>query len=282
VWADLFDQALAALGHRQAARWLVEDASGRPWPSVLDELVPVLAGQTFLSMLDRRLAGEPLQYVLGHWAFRGLDLMVNHNVLIPRPETEVVVEVALAQLDRAARGAPAGWRPRVLDLGTGSGAIALSIAMERPASQVWATDLSQAALDVASANLAGLGSAAGARAHLAQGTWWEALPPGLEFDLVVTNPPYISNEEMTGLSAEVSGWEPRQALVAGPTGLEALEVILAGCPPWMAPGSSLVAEIAPHQAPVACALARAVGFTEVAVRPDLAGRPRVLEGRRPR
>ncbi len=248
----------------------MEDSSGGAWPAVLDELVSARTGNFFLSMVERRENGEPVQYVLGHWAFRKLDLMVDRRVLIPRPETEVVVEVALQELARLEVEAPV-----VVDLGTGSGAIALSVASEQSGVVAWATDISEGALAVASANLAGLGVQAVGRVHLAQGSWWEALPERLKgtVTLVVTNPPYVAEGEVADLPVEVSAWEPVQALVAGPSGLEALEAVIAGAGDWLAERATLVAEIAPHQAEAAMAVARRAGLTEVLVRPDLAGRP---------
>jgi release factor glutamine methyltransferase len=219
-------------------------------------------------MLERRAAGEPLQYVLGRWGFRRLDLFVDRRVLIPRPETEVVTEVALAELDRV------GGRLAV-DLGTGSGAIALSVALERPRVEVLATDASADALAVASANLAGIGRP-GARVRLLEGSWFDALPPSArgQVDLVVSNPPYVA--ESDALPDVVRAWEPVDALVSGPTGLEAIEVIVAGAPTWLRPGGALVVELAPHQADRALALAAAAGLTDARVEPDLAGHPRVL------
>lgn len=272
-WRELYDEAVQRLGDARTARWFVEDSSGSAWPAVLDEVVTARAGHYFLSMVQRREKGEPVQYVLGHWAFRKLDLMVDRRVLIPRPETEAVVEVALQELARLEVEAPV-----VVDLGTGSGAIALSIASERSDVVAWATDVSEGALAVASANLAGLGTQAVGRVHLARGSWWEALPEGLRGSVAVAvaNPPYIAESEMAELPLEVSAWEPAQALVAGPSGLEPLEVILAGAPGWLAERSALVAEIAPHQAEEASAMAREAGFSDVLVRPDLAGRSRAL------
>jgi release factor glutamine methyltransferase len=251
-------------------------------------------------MVERRVAGEPLQYVLGHWAFRSLDLIVDRRVLVPRPETEVVVEVALSELDRfmgqqaprrthRANGGGAGERsgtedgPRtVVDLGTGSGAIALSVAAERRSVEVWATDLSAEALAVASANLTGLGARAAGRVRLALGDWWEALPPVLEgrLALAVANPPYVALGELASLPPEVSGWEPLSALVAGPTGLEAIEVLLMGAPRWLAPGAAIVTEIAPHQAERAALVAEEAGLRAVSTKRDLAGKERVLVARR--
>jgi release factor glutamine methyltransferase len=239
-----------------------------------------------MAMLERREAGEPVQYVLGHWAFRKLDLMVDRRVLIPRPETEVVTEVALAELAAVeAEGVEAARQrrrpPVVVDLGTGSGAIALSLATERRDVEVWATDISPEALSVASANLAGLGSQIAGRARLAQGSWWSALPVGLmgSISLAVANPPYIAEHEMMDLPEEVSRWEPGLALLAGPTGLEQVEAIVNEAPSWLAARSVLIAEIAPHQAGTAKSLAVSAGFRYVVVRDDLAGRPRVLVAR---
>ena len=227
----------------------------------------------FDAMVERRLVGEPLQYVLGEWSFRTLDLMVDRRVLIPRPETEQVVEVALAELD--ALGVEA---PQVADLGTGSGAIALSVAVERPAARVWATDLSADALAVARANLAGIGHA-GTRVTLVEGSWFDALPRELRgtLDLVVSNPPYVAASD--ALPAEVADWEPAGALVPGPTGLEAIEEIVAGAPVWLCRPGALVVELAPSQAEDAVALARAAGFADAEVAPDLTGRPRALVAR---
>ena len=224
-------------------------------------------------MVERRLAGEPLQYVVGEWSFRTLDLMVDRRALIPRPETEAVVEVALAELD-----ALAPTSPRVLDLGTGTGAIALSIAVERPAAVVWAVDASPDALAVARANLAGIGHA-GTRVTLVEGSWFDGLPVDLlaGFDLVVSNPPYVA--EADPLPAEVADWEPREALIPGPTGLEAIEVVVAGAPAWLRRPGALVVELAPTQADAAVDLARTAGFREARVAPDLSGRPRALVAR---
>jgi release factor glutamine methyltransferase len=276
TWRLLYLEALERLSDRQAAQWFVEEASGGAWPAVLDEPALARAEGVFRKMLDRRQEGEPVQYVLGHWAFRHLDLMVDRRVLIPRPETEVVVEVALRELARLA------GPPLVVDLGTGSGAIALSIATECAGAEVWATDLSEDALAVASANLAGLGTKAAGRARLVHGSWWHALPAGLKgtLDLAVTNPPYVAENELASLPGEVSGWEPLQALIAGPSGLEALKAITAEAPAWLGARSAFVAEIAPHQDRAAVHLAYSAGFEEAFVKPDLTGRPRVLVARR--
>ena len=276
LWAELHRLAAARLGGSVEARWFVEEASGVPWVEAMAAQAPARGQRAFWSMVDRRLAGEPVQYVLGHWSFRSLDLMVDRRVLIPRPETEVVVDMALKELDGLGTSRP------VVDLGTGSGAIALSIAVERQRARVFATDVSPGALAVASANLAGLGARAAGRVQLKLGDWWGALPEALEGNiaLAVCNPPYVSLPELPSLPAEVACWEPREALVAGESGLEALEAVLEGTPRWLAKGAALVAEIAPHQAERAGELAAAAGLAEVAVRRDLAGRDRVLVARR--
>lgn len=269
------------------ARWLVEEASGLPqagWGA------PATArGAGSLSrMLDRRLTGEPLQYVIGHWPFRGLELVVDARVLIPRPETEVVAEVALAEAERAGarRGPSDPWGARapsfaVADLGTGCGALALALVAELPEAEVWATDQSPCALVVAGANLAAVGLAA-TRVRLAEGMWYEALPEALRGRLrvIVSNPPYVAEAEFDTLPAEVREHEPRAALVAGPTGLEALETLVHGGLPWLEPGGALVAELAPHQAAAVAEGAQGAGFAHVEVHPDLAGRDRVLVARR--
>ena len=298
LWGELYAGAARRLGSAQEARWLVEAASGGSFPGVLDEPATSRTARWMTERVARRLAGEPLQYVLGQWGFRRLDLLVDRRVLIPRPETEQVVEVALAELhsweqaggpggaaDQDGGGHLPGRRshpaPVVVDLGTGSGAIALSIAAEHPRAEVWGTDLSVDALDVARANLAGLGGFPAARVRLAEGAWWSALPAGLRgrVDLVVSNPPYIATEELSALDPGITEWEPRLALEAGPDGLEDIATILAGAPDWLAPGGAAVIELAPHQAGRATDMARRAGFAEVEVRPDLAQRPRTLVAR---
>jgi release factor glutamine methyltransferase len=283
TWAQLHADAARRLGSRHEARWLIEEVTGERWPPGPATSVSSRARARFESLVARREAGEPLQYVLGRWQFRTLDLMVDCRVLIPRPETEQVVEAALEELDRVAAARPAGTdRLVAVDLGTGSGAIALSLAAERPRLEVWATDVSPGALDVAGANLAGLGGRAAARVRLSRGAWWAALPDTLRggVDLVVSNPPYVSSGEMTILGAEVVDWEPRLSLEAGPSGLEALGEILSGASRWLRPGGAVVVELAPHQSVQAAHLARDAGLVVAGVRSDLAGRDRALVARR--
>ena len=239
-------------------------------------------------MVERRLGGEPLQYVLGRWQFLGLDLLVDRRVLVPRPETEVVALTAIEEAVRfgARRGAGDPWRAAdtiyaIADLGTGSGALALALATELPDAEVWATDVSDDALAVARANLAGIGTAA-TRVRLLAGSWFGGLPDALRggLRLIVSNPPYVAEHEVAALPSAVADWEPRGALVSGATGLEAIDAIVAEAPAWLEPtGGALVLELAPHQAEHAIARAVAAGFAEAEVRPDLAGRDRVLIAR---
>jgi len=250
------------------------------------------------ALADRRAAGEPLQYVLGRWPFRSLELHVDRRVLIPRPETEQLVDVALTELAHCCDASePAGDSipdPIVVDLGTGSGAIALSLAAEGgagcPELEVWATDVSVDALAVATANLAQLArddEAAAARVRLVEGSWFGALPSGLKgrVDLLVSNPPYVTTSEYPGLDQTVRDWEPRGALVAasgsdGVPGMDAIEQILGGAPRWLRPSGSVVIEIAPSLAPASSAAASRAGFGYITTRQDLTGRVRMLVARR--
>jgi release factor glutamine methyltransferase len=265
------------------ARWLVEEVSGLD-RSRWRETATAAGRARLAAMVERRLAGEPLQYVLGRWSFRGLNLLVDRRVLIPRPETEVVAEVAIAE----GRGLHLPHPRRAsgpfvaVDLGTGSGALALALAAELPEAEVWATDRSAAALCVARANLAAVGPSAGSRVHFAEGMWYEALPSGLRGRLrvIVSNPPYVTEAEFAGLPAEVRDYEPIAALVAGPTGRESLEYLVAGGLDWLEPGGALVLELAPDQAAPMRAAAEAAGYAAVDVYRDLAGRDRVLVARR--
>ncbi|MCU1487995.1 MAG: protein-(glutamine-N5) methyltransferase, release factor-specific [Actinomycetia bacterium] len=286
-WRERHDDAaarLAAAGLDPApneVRWLIEEVTGLEGAELLaafDELPAERAAIRFDAMVERRRAGEPVQYVLGHWPFRVLDLLVDQRVLIPRPETEQVVSLALTVLDQ--RADPSA-RPVVADLGSGTGAIGLSIAAERPGSDVWCADASADAVAVTRANLAGLGMAGG-RVRVVEGSWFEPLPAELRgaLDLVVSNPPYVAADEV--LPPSVRDWEPPAALVAGPTGLEAIEHIVGHAARWLAPGGALVLEIGATQGLDAAALAAAAGYVDVAVHPDLTGLERALVARTPR
>ncbi|MDE3086780.1 MAG: peptide chain release factor N(5)-glutamine methyltransferase, partial [Acidobacteriota bacterium] len=281
------EELTAATGSPEAARWILAEALG-VGPAALAaapaEPVPEAALAAARRMAARRAGGEPLQHVLGSWGFRRLDVLCDRRALVPRPETEVVVEVALEHL---AQWPPAPGALVAADLGTGSGVIALSLAAEGPATlEVWATERSPAALELARANLERVARdlpASARRVRMVAGSWFEPLPGRLrgELALVVSNPPYVSASEWATLDPEVRDHDPYEALVAGPSGLEALGSVLGEAPAWLAPGGAAVVEIAPHQAGEARSLAARLGYVAVEVRPDLAGRDRVLVGRRP-
>ena len=289
--------AAALGGARHEARFIVDEVLALPPGAARPDVVPPGPAAAARAMAVRRAAGEPLQYVFGHWPFRSLDLLVDPRVLIPRPETEEVVEVALREARRLAgegegRGGHGGLV--VVDAGTGSGAIALALAAELgPAvvREVWATDSSPDALAVAEANLAGVRAAHRGPSpfpglSLAEGSWLEPLPARLRgaVSLVVSNPPYVSEAEWGGLDAEVRA-EPRRALVAGPAsdgtlGLADVEAVLVQGAEWLGRPGTVVIELAPHQGEPAKTLARQLGYREVEVLPDLARRPRALVARR--
>lgn len=258
------------------ARRLVEQASGYEGGEYYVGLTKA-ATQRQLAHLDRMLArlmaGEPLQYVLGRWGFRGLDLMVSPAVLIPRPETETLAGLAIAELSR--RDPPGGV---IVDLGTGSGAVGLAVAAECETARVLLTDVSSDALDVARANLAGLGRAA-VRVSIWQGSWYEALPQSLVgmVDVVVSNPPYVRDDD--ALPTEVADWEPELALRGGPDGLDGARQILADSSQWLSAGGSVLLELSPDQMDLAAAFAVAQGLTVEAIHADLSGRNRVLQCR---
>jgi release factor glutamine methyltransferase len=267
-------------GAERNGRWIALKASGADpdeWPTVADQPATVRGVAAIDAMARRRAMGEPLQYVLGEWSFRYLDLFVDRRVLIPRPETEVVAEAALAEMHRLA---PQGATILVADLGTGSGAIGLALAAEHPGAEVWLTDASSQAIEVARANIAGVGRP-GTRVRLAQGSWFEALPAELagRFGVIVSNPPYVADSE--ALPVEVAAWEPAAALYAGPEGTEHLHHLVDEAGPWLTPDGALVLEMAPAPAPVVANRAQA-RFAEVTVAPDLTGRDRAVVARRPR
>lgn len=278
TWRELWDQLTPEVGRPQA-RWLCETASGVDGDEFLAELdrpATVRMVRHLDDMLSRLRGGVPLQYVLGRWAFRRLDLMVDRRVLIPRPETEELVEIALARLDRRATNV-------CVDLGCGSGAIGLSLAAELPVDRttVWLTDVSTAALDVARANAAGLGRVA-ANVRFAHGSWFEALPADLasSVDLLISNPPYVADGDQA-LEAIVRDHEPHVALFGGADGLDALRIIVPGAMLWLAPGGVLAVEIGAAQADAARAMALGAGLAGVEIRHDAAGHPRHLLARRP-
>ncbi len=234
--------------------------------------VPAAAGRRFGELVRRRLRRESVAYILGRKGFRNLELAVDRRVLVPRPETELLVEVALE------------LRPaRVLDVGTGSGAIALAVADELPECEVTATDTSPGALEVARANAERLGLAE--RVCFFDGTLPPDDPePGAGYDLVLANLPYVAERHWPSLQPEVTQWEPREALLAGPDGLDAYRSFLPECGRAFSryPGQSsttLAVEVGEGQAPAVAELMRAAGFGAVEARRDLAGIERVVIGR---
>ena len=264
--------ALAAAGVEEPqldAELLLGEAMGCERAALMAEggaEVPAAAGRRFGELVRRRLRREPVAYILGRKGFRGLELAVDRRVLVPRPETELLVEVALE------------LRPaRVLDVGTGSGAIALAVADELPDCAVTATDTSPGALEVARANAERLGLAERVRFH--EGT----LPEGERFDLILANLPYVAEREWSSLQPEVTRWEPREALLAGADGLDAYRAFAPKCARHLnryadQMTGTLAVEVGEGQAPAVAELMRAAGFGAVETRRDLAGIERVVVG----
>lgn len=278
TWRELLEETAAVVGARNEARWLCEEASGyfgSEFHEVLDEAATKRSVAHLDAMVARVRTGEPLQYVLGHWSFRELDLMVDPRVLIPRPETELIVDLAKTAITSAASEVIA------VDLGTGSGAIGLALAMELPrgSAEIWITDSSRDALEVASANLAGLG-VRGNNVHVALGDWYAALPQTIRgrVALIVSNPPYIAADD-SEVEQIVSDYEPHSALFAGVTGLEDLTVIINGSCDWLRPNGALVVEIGHRQGVEAIRLATEAGFADVTIHQDLTGKDRFLTAR---
>lgn len=276
-WRDMVVRTADIVGDRTTAKWLCEQASGcdaDEFREILDELVSQRCGLHLDDMMRRYLGGEPLQYVMGRWQFRHIDLMVDQRVLIPRPETELIVDIARQYL--ADKQQPFV----IVDLGTGSGAIGLSLLHELPldAATVYMTDSSLDAIDVARANATGLGRhAAGAR--FAVGEWWDALPQDLAgaVDVVVSNPPYIAVGDAE-VEQSVNAWEPHGALFAGDDGLNDIRIIVHDAPKWLHPGGMLVLEMGYTQATVVKQLFTDAGFMNVQVHKDLAGLDRFVSG----
>lgn len=301
VRADLVAAVADRVASVREAGWIVDHVAAHPVGGPGTVLDPGTVRDAALGLADRRAAGEPLQYVLGSWPFRSVELRVDRRVLIPRPETEQVVEVALGELARVAATRRTGGGdddgPLVcVDLGTGSGAIALSLAVEgagaapdRPL-EVWATDSSPEALEVARANLYDLAAtdpAAAGRVSLVGGPWFAGLPDRLArgVDLVVSNPPYVSEDEYADLEPTVREWEPREALVAahgrnGVAGMADIEAVVNGAGAWLRRSGGLVVEVAPSQAYGAIDVARRAGFGRVGTARDLVGRLRMLVAER--
>lgn len=260
--------ALAAAGveaPRLDAELLLAEATGRDRAGLAadpDAGVEADAARRFGAMVRRRVAREPVAYILGRKGFRRLELAVDARVLVPRPETELLVEAAVELAPR-----------RVLDVGTGSGAVALAVADELERAEVVASDTSLEALAVAKANRDRLGL--GERVRLIEGSY--PAEPG--FDLVLANLPYVGDGEWKGLAPEIARFEPRGALVAGPTGLEAIDALLGAVAARALRTQAVALEVGVGQAATVAELVRRAGFELVEKRRDLAGIERVVLGR---
>ena len=228
-------------------------------------LAPGLAAR-FADLLERRAAGEPVAYLLGTREFFGRDFRVTPAVLIPRPETELIVELVLARV------ATNDGAPRILDLGTGSGVLAVTLALELPGARLTALDRSAEALDIARVNAAALG----AQVDFIESDWFAAVD-GAGFDFIVSNPPYIAADDPHLAEGDVR-FEPTGALASGRTGLDDLARIVAGAPAFLMPGGWLMMEHGYDQAASVRALLAGAGFDAVASARDLAGIERVSYG----
>ena len=276
-WRDMVSQTADIVGDRVIAKWLCEHASGceiGEFNAIQNELVTQRSAVHLDAMVRRYLAGEPVQYVMGRWAFRHLDLMVDQRVLIPRPETEQLPEIVMQHLH--SMNAP----HVVADLGTGSGAIGLSLLHELPigSATVWMTDASDDAINVARANAAGIGRNA-THARFAVGEWFNAFSDEQResFHVIVSNPPYIADSD-NEVEDSVAQWEPHSALFAGADGLADIRVIAAEAPQWLVPGGMVVVEMGYTQADAVMQLFVDAQLTDVRVHSDTAGKPRFVSG----
>ena len=278
-WREMLASTVGQLGNAQEARWLCEHASGMDsaeFSAEQDQLVTVACAKSLNSMVRDRLSGVPLQYVMQRWAFRHLDIMVDKRVLIPRPETEQVVQVALD----IARKTSSDQALRVVDLGTGSGVIGLSMAFElgAEAAHVWLTDASVDALDVARANMVGIGRAA-TNVRVVHGSWWNALPQEIagQIDIAICNPPYIAKDD-SEVAPDVHLYEPHSALYASDNGLSDLCTVIEGASTWLKKSGWLVLEIGYQQGAEVLAMMSSSGFVGAEIKQDLSGRDRIAVG----
>ena len=229
------------------------------------------AFEEWKSLVSRRLHGEPIAYILGKKGFHNIELQVGPGVLIPRPETELLVEIALTEITKLNRAT------KVLDLGTGSGAIALSIASAAPLASLLATDRSTEALDIAKQNAEFLNLTD--RVQLSQGSWYEALVQGNQFDVIVSNPPYIANQDPHLTQGDLR-FEPESALTDYASGLSCLEVIIAGADQYLKAGGLIAVEHGFDQSEAVLELMKEAGLIDVQAHLDLAGHCRAASGRK--
>ena len=268
--------ALSAAGTaspRLDAELLLADATGMDRARLVadpERGVEAVHARAFGGMVRRRVAREPVAYILGRRGFRHIELAVDGRALIPRPETELLVEVALELAPRS-----------VIDVGTGSGAVALAIADELTAVAVTGTDVSAGAIELARTNAAWLGLDSVKFDVVARES--RTAPPTrhgtCRWDLMVANLPYVAEAEWEGLAPEITRWEPREALVAGPTGLEAIDALLGRLALAEPRPAAVALEVGAGQAETVAELVRRAGYDRVAARRDLAGIERVVVGR---
>ena len=262
---------------RAEARRLLASLTGQPLTWFMahgDDPADPDTTTRFQALAERRRAGEPLAYLLGQQEFYGRPFAVSPAVLIPRADTETLVETALEQLllqRQQRRAVPLS----LLELGTGSGIIAITLALEAPDTEVHAVERSLEALAMAQQNAKALGAN---RIHWHAGSWWQALACPRRFDLIVSNPPYIAANDHHLQQGDLR-FEPPQALAAGPDGLDDLRIIIGGAPAHLNPGGWLLLEHGYDQEAPVQALLRDAGFADVFTRRDLAGQPRVSGGR---
>ncbi len=237
-----------------------------------DEVLSDTQRQTMRELVLRRAKAEPVAYLVGHREFFGLEFQVTSDVLIPRPDTETLLVELLERAKEIDE-------PRILDVGTGSGCVAISAAVNKPGAQLTAIDVSSAALDVARRNAAD--HQAVDRLRLLEGDLFSPLDDGETFHIIASNPPYIPDAEIEKLSDDVRVHEPRLALSGGSDGLDCLRRIIENAPTYLAPSGHLLVEISPEQAEAVCDLFRSQGsLTDIGVVKDLAGRARVVHGRK--
>ena len=285
LWSSEYLTEKGVEAGRLDAEWLLSTALGVDRLQLYlqyDRPLSPEEREAFKPLLRRRARREPLQYIIGRAAFRQLELKTDPRVLIPRPETEVLVQEVL---DWASAGAGSvgpvwdGGAGRVWDMGTGTGAVALSLAAEGAWTKVVATDVSPEALSVAAHNaerhdLSGL-------VEFREGSLFEPLERGEQFNVIVSNPPYIAESEKGELQPEVRDWEPPEALFAGEDGLDVIRQLVAGAPEHLVSGGLLALECGLDQAERVAADVNATGaFAAIRIRPDLTGRPRVVMAER--
>ena len=251
---------------RNEARWLLEHVLGAPCGPFGAQAVPAALCRRYRAMIERRAKRVPLQYLLGSVEFAGIVVKVTPAVLIPRPETEELVELGRRWLEQRR------WARRVADLGTGSGCIAIALARELPEIECWASDSNRAALRVARENARRNGVAE--RMHFASGSWFESWGAEIHFDMIITNPPYM--ERGARVEAEL-GYEPEEALYAGEDGLDAYREILPEVPRRLNTGGIFLGEMGAGQAAGMRGLACASGMGEVEILRDAGGRERFVK-----